>query len=640
MAARLLFDRVPRLAPSMDRFRRFNQVGALGIAWRYGGPLLAVALAASGTTALHAITHRNNWALLYAAIGASAWFAGIGGGVWATALSTLVALIVANHLLSAPTFQPADLSRIVTFGATGLFVSWLTAGRQTALQTLQGRARKQEAVATLSQQALSTTDVALLLQEAAVAVAETLHVDVTSIVELMPDGQQFLIRAAVGWQDGVVGRLRVGTKGLSGHSLRTRAPVIVDDLAADRRFVPPPELQAHKIKSSISVPIYREGRAHGALNAHSRSRRQFNADDVHYMQSIANVLAMALDRDRTERALIDNVAELERRTDEMKQLSELGELLQSCRTLDEAGPVIERSAAALFSETSGGVYLLRSSQNLLEAVASWGGRAGEPLFPPDDCWALRRGRPYRLAHGAEGIPCRHLPHRESTASLCVPMMARGEALGLLHVCFPEHAPVTESAEQLVNMVAESVSLAVANLRLHESLQRQSIRDPLTGLFNRRYMEESFEREIRRANRTDQPVTVVMFDLDHFKLFNDTHGHGAGDRVLQELGHVLKRTCRGEDIACRYGGEEFTVILPGVSLAQARAYAESVREQIANLRIEYRREWLGPVTITAGVAVYPTHGRTAEAALAAADAALYDAKRAGRNAVHVPQVDLV
>lgn len=614
-------------------------MGVLGVVRRYGGPSAAVALASAGTFVLRAVTHHNNWGLLYAAIGASAWFAGLAGGISATALSTVVVMAFANQLLSAPAFQLSDISRIATFTATGVFVSWLTAGRQSAVRILQARARHQEAVAVLSQQALSTTDIGLLLQDASACVAHTLNVDLTTVLELLPDGQQLLVRAAVGWQDGVIGRLRVGTRGLSGQSIRSQAPVVVDDLPADRRFVVPPELKVHDIKSSISVPIYREGRPHGALNAHSRARRRFTADDVRFLQAVANVIGMALDRDRAKQALIDSghrlqglVVQLERKTEETRQLSELGELLQSCRSLDEAGPVIERSAARLFSGTQGAVYLLRSSQNLLEAVATWGAPVIEPLFAPDDCWALRRGRPYRVAYGADGISCQHVPRGERDASLCVPMMARGEALGLLHVRFPDDA--ADSAEQLVTMVAESVALAVANLRLHESLQRQSIRDPLTGLFNRRYMEESFAREIRRASRTEQPVSVVMFDLDHFKLFNDAHGHGAGDRLLQELGHVLQSACRGEDIACRYGGEEFTVILPGMSGGQAKIYANTVRERVAHLRVDYRREWLGQVTITAGVAGYPAHGRSTEALLTAADAALYRAKRAGRNLVHV------
>jgi diguanylate cyclase (GGDEF)-like protein len=260
------------------------------------------------------------------------------------------------------------------------------------------------------------------------------------------------------------------------------------------------------------------------------------------------------------------------------------------------------------------------------------------MFAPDDCWGLRRGRSYRLSEDAVGVPCRHASRAERGGSLCVPMMARGEAVGLLHVSIPEHTDAADSIGRLADIVAESIALAVANLRLHESLQRQSIRDPLTGLFNRRYMEESFEREIRRASRAEQPITVMMLDLDHFKLFNDTYGHGAGDRMLQELGHVLLSSSRGEDIACRYGGEEFTLILPGLSLSQAKTYANSVRERVNHLRIEYRREWLGPVTISAGVAAYPVHGGKGDSLLAAADAALYRAKSGGRNRIWVCDED--
>jgi diguanylate cyclase (GGDEF)-like protein len=322
----------------------------------------------------------------------------------------------------------------------------------------------------------------------------------------------------------------------------------------------------------------------------------------------------------------------------MKQLSELGELLQTCRTLDEACRVIERLVSRLFSTASGAVYLLRSSQNLLEAAATWGQPASESFFAPDDCWALRRGRIYRLTDSADGPPCGHAPALASKGSLCVPLMARSEALGLLYLSFPEPTSAADPIEQLATMVAESIALAVANLRLHESLQHQSIRDPLTGLFNRRYMEESFEREIRRATRAQQPVTVLMLDLDQFKLFNDTYGHGAGDRLLQEVGHVLQTSSRGEDIACRYGGEEFTLILPGLSLSQAKAYANVVRERISHVRVEYRRERLAPVTVSVGIAVFPAHGHTADAVLAAADTALYRSKHAGRNRVCTSEGD--
>ncbi len=335
--------------------------------------------------------------------------------------------------------------------------------------------------------------------------------------------------------------------------------------------------------------------------------------------------------------LTEWVAQLERRTGEMKQLGELVELLQSCRSVDEACQVIERVAFRLFPGTAGAVYLLRSSQNLLQSTATWGSLTSEAQFGPDECWALRRGRTYGLGHGAPGagMPCEHLTSEPNGGSLCVPMMARGEAVGLLHVTLPASSPI-EGLEQLVNMVAESIGLAIANLRLHESLQHQSIRDPLTGLFNRRYMEESFQREIRRAARAQQPVAVVMLDLDHFKQFNDTYGHSAGDRILKEVGQILQTHSRGEDIACRYGGEEFTLILPGMSAAQGAIYADALRMHVAQLRIEHRGEVLGRITLSAGVVAYPSHGDTAEHLLGVADPALYRAKAEGRNRVCVDE----
>jgi diguanylate cyclase (GGDEF)-like protein len=183
-------------------------------------------------------------------------------------------------------------------------------------------------------------------------------------------------------------------------------------------------------------------------------------------------------------------------------------------------------------------------------------------------------------------------------------------------------------------VAEHIALALANLKLQDTLRSQSIRDPLTGLFNRRYMEESLEREMRRAGRGRHPVGIIMLDLDHFKRFNDTFGHEAGDTLLREVGAVLQRSIRGEDIACRYGGEEFTLIMPEASLLDAAQRAEQLREAIRSMNIHHRRQQLGPVTISLGVAIYPDHGPTGDAVLRAADAALYQAKARGRDRVAI------
>jgi diguanylate cyclase (GGDEF)-like protein len=181
-------------------------------------------------------------------------------------------------------------------------------------------------------------------------------------------------------------------------------------------------------------------------------------------------------------------------------------------------------------------------------------------------------------------------------------------------------------------MSEHIAMALSNLRLHETLRSQSIRDPLTGLFNRRFMEESLELEIRRAARNQRPLGMIMVDLDHFKYFNDNFGHEAGDLLLKELGALLKGNIRGEDIACRYGGEEFTLILPEGTGAVTRQRAEFFRDAIQRLDVHFRGLPLGKITASMGVAVFPDHGRSAKELIEAADKALYRSKSDGRDRV--------
>jgi diguanylate cyclase (GGDEF)-like protein/PAS domain S-box-containing protein len=338
-------------------------------------------------------------------------------------------------------------------------------------------------------------------------------------------------------------------------------------------------------------------------------------------------------RQENER-LAQRIAALEQRTREISLVSETGDLLQACRSAEEAYAVIARMGAQLFPGESGAVCVAGASSNLVEAVAAWGMPPGERLFSPEECWGLRRGRAHVVEDLTVGPTCRHMHAAFVSSYLCVPMMAHGETLGLLNLSAAEPGGLTDEKQRLAVAVAEHIALALANLRLRESLSRQSIRDPLTGLFNRRYMEESLEREMRRAGRGRHPVGIIMLDLDHFKQFNDTHGHEAGDNLLREVGAILQRSIRAADIACRYGGEEFTLILPEASLADATQRAEQIREAIRNVGIVHRRQAVAPVTVSLGVAIYPDHGPTGDAVLRAADAALYQAKACGRDRVAV------
>lgn len=314
-------------------------------------------------------------------------------------------------------------------------------------------------------------------------------------------------------------------------------------------------------------------------------------------------------------------------------LGEMSDLLQACLTIEEAYSVLARTMQPLFPELSGSVFVINASRNLAEAVVSWGDTIGsQKIFTPHECWALRRGRPHLLADPNYNPFCKHLHPSLTDSYFCVPMMAQGEALGVLFLRPAEGRQLLETYQRLAVTVAEQIALALANLKLRETLQNQSIRDSLTGLFNRRYLEESLEREVLRASRNQQSLGVIMIDVDHFKQFNDTYGHDAGDLVLRKLGLFLRRHIRESDIACRYGGEELILILPEAPLYVTCQRAEQIRSGIKHLNLQHRRQPLGPVTLSLGVACFPEHGSTTEALIQAADLALYRAKEEGRDRV--------
>ncbi|WP_158413194.1 PAS domain S-box protein [Baaleninema simplex] len=346
------------------------------------------------------------------------------------------------------------------------------------------------------------------------------------------------------------------------------------------------------------------------------------------------------DLQRANEELEARVAELKQRNSEMNLLGDANDFLQSCLTVEEAYKTVATLVRPLFPHCAGAVYTLHPSRNWVEEVASWGEFSTEVLFSPQDCWAIRRGRVHWVERSDSDLFCAHV-HRDGdrpAATLCVPVVAQGETLGLLTIAADDPAALPESKRQLARTVAEQLALAVANLRLRETLQYQSIRDGLTGLFDRCYMEESLEQYVRRAERYGRTLGVVMLDIDRFKRFNDAFGHNAGDLVLQAVGKLLRNSLRDSDIACRYGGEELTLVLPDASLEDTVKRAEAIRQAIEQLQLFDRGRPLGTIRASLGVAAFPQHGATGGAVVRAADAALYLAKARGRNCVVVAEID--
>jgi diguanylate cyclase (GGDEF)-like protein/PAS domain S-box-containing protein len=342
--------------------------------------------------------------------------------------------------------------------------------------------------------------------------------------------------------------------------------------------------------------------------------------------------------EETSAQLARLVRQLEEQHRQTMVLNEMREFLLACSATAEIGPVTTRAMATLLPQTSGALMLLSPSRTDIETVGSWGEHpehVDENLFPPDACWGLRRGGPHMVEDPRGGLLCPHVKSQPPGGYLCLPLTAKGDVLGLLHIrrtVGPAEGRSLAQIKELASNVAGILSLSVWNMRLRETLANQAIKDPLTGLFNRAFMEDSLQREIYRAGRKQTQIAVIMADVDHFKKFNDLHGHAAGDLVLADMAKFFRWKVRAGDIVCRYGGEEFAIILPDSTLDTAVARADALKEGVKELHVSYAGQELGPVTLSMGVSMYPTHGSAPPDLLRTADKALYQAKQAGRDCV--------
>jgi diguanylate cyclase (GGDEF)-like protein len=318
------------------------------------------------------------------------------------------------------------------------------------------------------------------------------------------------------------------------------------------------------------------------------------------------------------------LVQAQRQSAEMSQINELGNLLQSCENRKEVFTLIPHRMSHMFPESSGALSVVNSSRTRTEPVAQWG-----PLPP------IERSLTWDL-----------LP--SDADSITATLIAHDEVMGVLAVqdnLQPESDPPTYSEEeiehrrQVASALAEQIALTVSNLDLREALQIQAIRDPLTGLFNRRYMREFLEREIHRANRHRHPLAVLMMDIDHFKRYNDSFGHAAGDAALRLVGETLLKSVRADDMACRYGGEEFVVILAQCPLAQAVIRGEQIRARLRDLYTSRPDELPAVVTVSIGIAAFHETTDEMDLLLRLADDALYQAKHEGRDRVVVARSEI-
>lgn len=336
--------------------------------------------------------------------------------------------------------------------------------------------------------------------------------------------------------------------------------------------------------------------------------------------------------------LQSTVARLEQQAGESRLLIAARDELGLCLQVEAAEECVVRGFGRLLPGTFGRLSLISNSGQTLESAGVWGDLDGHvgmyTAFTRESCCAMRSGRARWRKPEESQVHCSHFLGDPPERYLCVPLLAHGETLGIITVKCPtvEAAARVEEREGSVTSLAEMAAMAIAGLRLRNKLELQSIRDGMTGLFNRSFMEVALDRELQRADRQGKPVALMMVDVDHFKQFNDSFGHEAGDLVLREVAGCLRTGVRGEDIVCRFGGEEFVVILPEILAQAALERAEILRLAVEERDVRFRGESLRQVTLSVGLAMYPEHAATGEDLLRSADQALYKAKRMGRNRV--------
>lgn len=308
--------------------------------------------------------------------------------------------------------------------------------------------------------------------------------------------------------------------------------------------------------------------------------------------------------------------------------------MQGCDSEGELAEVVACFLPQAFPDLSGQLFVHDQAHGRLLSIGRW----QEPVltlsdFDPAFCWALRRGHPHRSNLRGEDVCCQHLDDPEGRDALCLPLTAQGGVVGMLYLESVEPDGRYADRQLYLDLISENVGLSLANIQLRATLSAMATRDPLTGLANRRHLDESFNRERALAESRRTPLAALMIDIDHFKRFNDEHGHDAGDLVMQHVAHALMAHAGEGDLACRYGGEEFTLLMPGADAAQAAARAEAIRQTIRKVALAHRGRSLPPVTVSIGVAAFPELSDAASL-LRVADGALLTAKSSGRDRVVV------
>ncbi|MEH2120896.1 diguanylate cyclase [Nostoc sp.] len=332
------------------------------------------------------------------------------------------------------------------------------------------------------------------------------------------------------------------------------------------------------------------------------------------------------------RQLEEKKLELEAKKRQLIYLSDMADMLYSCESEDEVYQVVALTCSQLFPNMSGCINIIANSKNYLQMNRTWGTeRSSKEVFSLSDCWALRRGKLnlFSPSLGNGELICNHLIPPVSGAHLCVPFYGQNEVIGILHVHALEE--ISPESQQLAEIIARILGFALNNLLIKQRLTYDNLRDGMTQLFKQSYMQTITEQRLAEANRSGQPLSVIFLDIDNFKSYNSRYGHVTANIVLQELAKLLLKSIRSFDIACRWGGEEFVIVMPNMTLETLRKRVEQLRVDVEQMQLKDGDQILKSITASFGIAVSEP-GITVKDFLNRANQAMLEAKLTGKNRV--------
>jgi diguanylate cyclase (GGDEF)-like protein len=473
-----------------------------------------------------------------------------------------------------------------------------------------------------SQAVLSTFDLDEVLSQILIIARDYFHLQNVAILLFDKETQELYLRSQIGWDSGSEGvRVPIG-EGITGAAAGQRRPVYVPDVTKDSRY----RMSARTSKSQLAVPLLVRQEVVGVLDCQSENLDHFDPETIDLLTLFSTQASMALQNARLyslERRRALQLEAINAIAQQTTAVLDLKELLSKVCILVQNAFHVSHVSVLLKDEDD---MVVRAHHGNLTPCLPEGGR----MLAVEGFWGKTLASATTLIEndvfnspGSIGF------YLETASRMCIPLVSFGQTLGLLVLDSSETGAFNIQDKQALESVADICATAIQNAHYVERMKQLAYLDGLTGIFNRRFFELRMAEELERARRFGAGMAVIMVDIDHFKRLNDEFGHLIGDEVLRQVSSIFHQQLRKIDVVCRYGGEEFAILLSQTNPVHALTVAEKLRAMV--------EEWQFPgvprlVTISAGAASYPDDGTTRDELVKAADAGLYAAKQAGRNRV--------